>query len=204
MSRKPIIINDVDVSGCGYIDHDSAWCELCMANCAEETNPCYYKRLKRKEQECEWWKRQAELGSDTTDRLVKQLEEKEQEIDYCRENLHKQLEQLKKKNEILEKDKANLDVIKETLKVQFKQLESENDSLKSELMQVYCYLDADKETIDRLKAELKDITIRKIDYLKESLLYKLTLQEIKEFVENEMEQNVDASIILQKCEVLKK
>ena len=53
MTDKQIIIDGVDVSGCGYIDRDSAWCDLCMTNCAKETNPCYYKQLKRKEQECE-------------------------------------------------------------------------------------------------------------------------------------------------------
>ena len=50
---KQIIIDGVDVSGCGYIDRDSAWCDLCMTNCAKETKPCYYKQLKAKEQECE-------------------------------------------------------------------------------------------------------------------------------------------------------
>lgn len=38
-----------------------------------------YKNLKEKEQECEHWKHQAELGSDTTDRLSKQLEQKDKE-----------------------------------------------------------------------------------------------------------------------------
>lgn len=47
---KHIIIDGVDVSGCGYIDHDSAWCDLCMTNCAKETNPCYYKKWQRAEQ----------------------------------------------------------------------------------------------------------------------------------------------------------
>ena len=53
MTDKQIIIDGVDVSGCGYIDQDSAWCDLCMTNCAKETKPCYYKQLKRKEQEYE-------------------------------------------------------------------------------------------------------------------------------------------------------
>lgn len=55
---------------------------------------CYYKQLSGKAQECEKWKHQAELGSETTDRLAKQLEEKEQE---CKE-LKEEIEALEKIN----------------------------------------------------------------------------------------------------------
>ena len=41
--------------------------------------------LIHKVQECDFWKHQAELGSETTDRLAKQLEEKEQEREELKE-----------------------------------------------------------------------------------------------------------------------
>ena len=69
------------------------------------------------------------------------------------------------------------------LKQQIQQLKAENDRLIDEL--------------DKLKVELKDMTLRKIDYLKESLIYKQTLIDIKDFVENEMVPNIDTHIILQ-------
>ena len=50
---------------------------------------CGYKNTKadveRYRKECNFWKHQAELGSETTDRLAKQLEEKEQEREELKE-----------------------------------------------------------------------------------------------------------------------
>ena len=46
------------------------------------------EQLARKTQECEKWKHQAELGSETTDRLAKQLEEKEQQCEELKSELH--------------------------------------------------------------------------------------------------------------------
>lgn len=203
MSRKPIIINDVDVSGCKYFEGFDCMLEpYDQEYCCRWRDNCYYKQLKRKEQE----------------------------IDYCRENLHKQLDQLKEDNEILEKDKANLDVIIETLKAQFKQLKEENKDLENQLKRekdrfekqdkfaALFIRDLQNEKASLVNEYLKKIgqLIEENEELKEIQLgfsqgenlynlyrYKLTLQEIKEFVENEMEQNVDTSIILQKCEVLK-
>lgn len=42
-----------------------------------------------------------------------------------------------------------------------------------------------EQQLDQLKKELKDMTVRKIDYLKESLKYKQTLREIKEIADKE-------------------
>lgn len=52
---------------------------------------CEYKNTKadveRYRKECNFWKHQAELGSETTDRLAKQLEEKEQECEELKDKL---------------------------------------------------------------------------------------------------------------------
>lgn len=86
--KEKIIIDGVNVSECKYL-HKSIFNEnahLCdcainvFQNCLNTPN-CYYKQLQRKTAECEKWRHQAELGSDTTDRLAKQLELKEQECE---------------------------------------------------------------------------------------------------------------------------
>ena len=58
MTNKQIIIDGIDVSGCSYFNFiDEHYCDECSSEfgcaiCDERTN-CYYKQLKRKEQECE-------------------------------------------------------------------------------------------------------------------------------------------------------
>ena len=53
MTDKEIIIDDVDVSGCKHYDPEQYFkCNISCCHCEENPN-CYYKQLKRKEQECE-------------------------------------------------------------------------------------------------------------------------------------------------------
>ena len=62
MQDKQIIINGVDVSECSYYQHnmctatkdDYGDCSLCCQD--YDMNDCYYKQLKRKEQECNSYK----------------------------------------------------------------------------------------------------------------------------------------------------
>ena len=180
MSRKPIIVDGVDVSGCTYRAEEK--CILKDDECCFFPN-CDYKNWQRKEQECEEWKHQAELGVDTTDRLTKELEEKEIVID-----------QLKAENKILEKDKANLDAIKETLKAQFKQLEKENVKL--------------KELVKTRIEDLCDSCGASSMMPMPCKVYEQVLTEIKEICNsvwgNGLDEEVDKfGLILQKCEVLK-
>ena len=90
--KKEIMIDGVEVSGCKeYIWALSHVCNLVNGRtdkfeCNYYPN-CYFKQLARKEQECDYWKHQAELGSETTDRLSKQLEEKIQECEKLKEQL---------------------------------------------------------------------------------------------------------------------
>ena len=57
--QNNIIIDGVDVSGCEYYDKNkpSLTCTCEEYSCSECYN-CYYKQLKRKEQECEELKKQ--------------------------------------------------------------------------------------------------------------------------------------------------
>ena len=60
MTDKQIIIDGCDVSGCEFLDnveYDKLCLMIshrneCQVNCSNKPN-CYYKQLKRKEQECE-------------------------------------------------------------------------------------------------------------------------------------------------------
>ena len=68
MTDKKIIIDGVDVSKCGYFNNiDKSYCEECCSEfgcaiCNDRPN-CYYKQLKRKEQECEELKREIAFGN---------------------------------------------------------------------------------------------------------------------------------------------
>ena len=61
MTDKQIIIDGVDVSGCKKYEHEIVKCNatlknmcFCGGRCTDEKNAnCYFKQLKRKEQECE-------------------------------------------------------------------------------------------------------------------------------------------------------
>jgi chromosome segregation ATPase len=178
------------------------------------------EQLKRKEQECERW--QAELADKASElqfieEKIKPLMKRPDDLDcYALEWIvlafadeFKQLkvenEELKKaneeKNELLSKlgcpTIATARMKAFTLEQQLDQLKSDNDSLKSELMQIYCYLDADKETIDQLKKdneELKRLIAKqknakiqlsklKDKQYKEFCDIKQTLAEIKEIAE---------------------
>lgn len=112
--------------------------------------------LKRKEQECEHWKHQAELGVDTTNRLIKELKETEEEC----ERLKLDLIEAKAHGDYLN----NL-ALSETLNLVSEQL----DQLKADLEQMTALKDtyfacyhakhgdlADK--YDQLKAENEELT----------------------------------------------
>ena len=75
---KQIIIDGVDVSGCGYIDHDSCYCDLFITNCANETPNCYYKQLKRAEQtveECHKYQAELEDKLEAKEQVCERLKE---------------------------------------------------------------------------------------------------------------------------------
>lgn len=60
MTDKKIIIDGVDVSRCNNYDHGSYFeCNVCCCHCDEIPN-CYFKQLKRKEQECRELRKQLE------------------------------------------------------------------------------------------------------------------------------------------------
>ena len=109
--NKEIYIDGVDVSGCGWYTQGATGmicaCWHLSSDCCKNPN-CDYKQFKRlekllpdingkfykavddlqaKEQECEEWKHQAELGIDTTNRLTKELKETEEECERLKNEL---------------------------------------------------------------------------------------------------------------------
>lgn len=100
MTDKQIIINDVDVSGCKHFKIGTCLADYCLtdmpfseAKC--ELNPnCYYKQLKRKEQECKVLALDARVADnhlqhriEMCDLLREKLKAKEQECDKLKFNL---------------------------------------------------------------------------------------------------------------------
>ncbi len=59
MTDKQIIIDGVDVSECRYLFDDTSYkrskksCSITLKDCKYLGDKCYFKQLKRKEQECE-------------------------------------------------------------------------------------------------------------------------------------------------------
>ena len=162
MTDKQIIIDGVDVSGCNYGEIEKSIfkcsCEynVCSASMFCEDNPdCYYKQLKRKEQECERLKEGLSQIQNTSMSLTKHFNllnaENEQykkvisklagktiaiitydtPIEFCD---HKDLtiQQLKKENEKLKEEKQGLIKDWEEKKNLAYEIACKNEKLKEE------------------------------------------------------------------------
>lgn len=99
MTDKELTIDGVNVRECDLYFQNS-YNEHCC-ECMNGYRPCspkhwgcsayvqYLEReFQRKTTECEYWKHQAELGCDTTDRLSKEIKQKEQECEQLIEENH--------------------------------------------------------------------------------------------------------------------
>ena len=133
MIEKQIIIDGKQTTKEDFTDNFSIELTNCNIDERKQIGGRYFDIILRKEQECEYWKHQAELGLDTTDSLVKELEEKEQECEelkeinqellkYCKHSTTCQecyedgLEDGKTSNKELRKLKQTLAEIKEIIK----------------------------------------------------------------------------------------
>lgn len=106
MTDKHIVINGCNVIECNHFDMNFKHCDILGRLCREQNN-CYYKQLKRKEQEC--------------DKLKKELFSF-MNGDYCAEGCEKM------NNAFRDAHKCILEE-KEELKVLFKDLSYENQKL---------------------------------------------------------------------------
>lgn len=144
MTDKQIIYDDVDVKDC------IAYAKLQTVSLGDTVCKQMEKVCMVKNQPCKFFDCQFK-------QMARELKAKEQEC----EELKKVNEE---KNELLAKlgcpTIATARMKAFTLEQQLDQFKADNDSLKSELMQTYCYLDADKETIDQLRAENEELKQR--------------------------------------------
>lgn len=97
MTKEPIMMDGVDVAECEKlytsnlpIGNDKIKCGLHQGKTCDNYPNCYYKQLKRKEQECEEWK--SKYYNSTTEvkaDLIKQLDQLETECEKWKNNYHK-------------------------------------------------------------------------------------------------------------------
>ena len=92
MTDKQIIIDSVDVSGCTHYRNynDEFHCDLLSEPlvCADNPN-CYYKQLKRKEQECEELKAKCKKYVEVNEQKTKYYAELKAENTKLKEELNK-------------------------------------------------------------------------------------------------------------------
>jgi len=113
MTDKQIIIDGCDVSGCEFLRNciipDNYGCKIDDSLCCDVGN-CYYKQLKRKEQECEELKEQLIILDDedvVVEITVKQFEEYKK-LKADREEALKQLEFVRTLNTVKEAENRKL------------------------------------------------------------------------------------------------
>ena len=112
MTDKQIIIDGVDVSGCGFYDDRCGYCDACKddidgnsyTKCMYEDD-CYYKQLKRKEQECDELKKIIDEAKNSKLDLKSFLVGEAVQNEY-----EQQLDQLKAENEAYKKMLEDEDV----------------------------------------------------------------------------------------------
>lgn len=106
------IINGINVNECEYVSSIlSCSCRDCMSSMCKDNPNCHFKQLARAKGEIEKWKHQAELSSDTTDRLAEQLQAKEQECEELKDKLNSNIKRMNEQNEKLHNEKKNLNHI---------------------------------------------------------------------------------------------
>ena len=190
MENKQIIIDGVDVSGCDYFNFtDEHYCDECSSEfgCAvcDERTICYYKQLKRKEQEN---KRLLEIINakplETVDidsafeieKLKEQLKRKEQEC----EELKKIINEAKNSNLDLKSFLVG-EAVQNEYEQQLDQLKAENEELKEEIKHY--------KQIAQYHGNLS------VKYTNKSAKLKQTLAEIKVICNNNDELQGDFNVV---------
>lgn len=178
MTKKPIMIDDVNVAECIHRIRKNEHCTYCNAysskvfdfDCSDFPN-CYYKQLKRKEQECEELlkfnnslvEEHKTIGNDLYKEIKdyrKKLQAKEQECEELMKELHKNFE---------EKDKLHLIIDRlleasgyDTNIASAEDFEDVYENMSYEKLQLY-QLKADNEKMEKGYIELTEIVSPYID-----------------------------------------
>lgn len=214
MTKEPIMIDDVDVSECEFFSSGLGYCTIGLLAddgthiCECEQN-CYYKQLKRKEQECE------EL-------LTKIKIQKEENIKFTlatRKLVSQYSSKLEKLRQALKKNKAKLKEFKDMAK---KGLDNYKDvggcwgcgiSLAFDELLKTCKA---LETKNAILISNRMNMFERLDIVQKNKKYEQALQEIKKIAEDDCktctvkllgEDEINCkrcykTKILQKCEVI--
>ena len=142
MTDKQIIIDGVDVSGCKKYEHEIVRCNatlknmcFCGGRCTDKKNAdCYFKQLKRKEQECEELKKYLHKNFEEKDKLHLIIDRLLEASGYdtntaSAEDFEDVYENMRYEKQQLEQLKQTLAEIKEIVEIEIecKTYEIEND-----------------------------------------------------------------------------
>lgn len=205
MTKEPIMIDDVDVSGCiYYADGKCTNSQMIQSNC-KNVAVCYFKEYKRKEQECEKVKKQFRCSSCGTCRGKEDYNNMSRHFDKLRESFDFTFNTLEK---VLE---AEVYLYKTYIDKTFTgNFDWENDKVSIHLEKFI------KDSIEHIKfidETNKILYQEKCELIELNKQYKQALQEIKEIITNSFDScyvcNSKYSCekclqgeILQKCEVI--
>ena len=218
MTKEPIMIDDVDVAECEYFSSKLGYCNIGLwANdgthiCECEPN-CYYKQLKRKEEELTSCRNELEWLHNINDQLKAENEKMSKGYIELTEILNPYIDAFTGYNEELK----GFDIV-----LCVKEFMEQFAQTKGEVHHKTEYIKEQRDIIDQLKVELEQQKALKQTYLtcyktkhgdvKNKLfkyeIYKQALQEIKNLtLIAKTKQFVDMEEfweqILQKCEVIK-
>ncbi|MBQ8635312.1 hypothetical protein IJ425_04070 [bacterium] len=189
-----LIIDGVDVSECKdrYLGWDNSTCQNTGNSCPDlrcENNPkCYYKQLKREEQECERLKRDYFKQNEWLQEQKKELDQLKKENKKLKNEI-KDLEDLAEfKTETIRELKKELEATKGLVTVGNKQLTQvlkENEELKKKKEEnttfyLKRYANKDSECLDlQHKANILKQTLTEIKEIAEQLYYQAIKDPVK-------------------------
>lgn len=172
------VIDGIDVQDCHewYSLPDSKlYCKISNEGdftCKSNPN-CYFKQLARAKGEIEKWKHQAELGSDTTDRLTKDIE-----------RLSEENEKLKSQ---IENEKQALQIDIDNLNQACLDLSQENEELKHQIEDVDTLCSEKESLIDKLAKKSQRLTSENRELEQKNEELKAQVDEWKENCNNNFE-----------------
>lgn len=145
------IINGIDVNECeclNPLDNGVYECilgkkQILTYRVCDCNHNCYFKQLARAKEEIEKWKHQAELGSDTTDRLTKDIE-----------RLSEENEKLKSQ---IENEKQALQIDIDNLNQACLDLSQENEELKHQIEDVDTLCSEKESLIDKYLQTIEQV-----------------------------------------------
>ena len=185
------IIDGVDVSGCEYCGYDNV-CRLSdyIVDCEDNPN-CYYKQLKRKEQECDMWKNL------TVDNGAVALMY-QQQLDQLKEELAISIQENEEGREINAELKAENDELKKIIneaknsKLDLKSFlvgEAIQNEYEQQLDQLKEQLNAKEQECEKLKEDLIEAKAHR-DYLN-NLALSVSLNLVSEQLDQLKAENED-------------